>query len=167
MAARGEIETIANGKQQDGQALLAKIAVAAMDGDRAQAAAAVRAALADKKPPLRSAAVRALLDIGPKADDLPLLVKVLQDRDSETREAAVKCLGRLGPAAKDAVPRLTKLLTDDMAGDVRSAAAAALGDIGPAALAAVPKLKTVVRDDRAAEPAARKALEKLGVREKK
>jgi HEAT repeat protein len=94
-------------------------------------------------------------------------LKLLQERSGETRAAAARCLGRLGPAAKDVVPRLIKLLTDDPAGDVRSAAATALGDIGPAALAAVPKLKTAVRDDRAAEPAARKALEKLGVREKK
>ena len=42
-----------------------------------------------------------------------------------------------------------------------------LGDIGPAAQAAVPKLQQAIREDRVVEPAARKALEKLGVKEKR
>lgn len=159
---RGDIETIASGKHQDGQALAATIAVAAMDGDATKAAAAVRAGLAAKKPDLRAAAVAALLDIGPRPEDFPALLKLLQERSGETRAAAAKCLGRLGPAAKDAIQRLARLLTDDPSGEVRIAAATALGDIGPAALVAVPKLKSVVRDDRTAEPAARKALKKLG-----
>jgi hypothetical protein len=50
---------------------------------------------------------------------------------------------------------------------VRAAAAAALGDIGPAAQSAIPKLRQAVRDDRVVEPAARKALENLGVKEKR
>ena len=41
---------MADAKQQDGLVLLAKIAIAAMDGDTAKAAAAIRAGLADKKP---------------------------------------------------------------------------------------------------------------------
>jgi HEAT repeat protein len=166
-AARGEIESIATGKQQDGLALLAKVAVATMDGDPAKAAFAVRAGLIDKKPDLRAAAARVLVELGPEPDDLHALLKLIRDRDDATREAAVRCLGRLGPAAKEAVPRLVKLLIDDGVGDVRIAAATALGDIGPAALTAVPKLRQAIRDDRAVESAARKALEKLGIQEKK
>ena len=139
-----------------------------MDGDATKAAATVRAGLTDKKPDVRAAAVGALLGVGPKPEDLPALLKLLKERGGETREAAVQCLGRLGPAAKEAVPQLTKLLIDDVIGDVRSAAATALGDIGPAALPAVQKLQEAARNDHAAaEPAAKKALEKLGVKEKR
>ena len=95
------------------------------------------------------------------------LQKLLTDRDDATRESAVRCLGKLGPVAKEAVPRLAKLLIDDVSGDVRVAAANALGEIGPAALSAAPKLRQAVRDDRVVEPAARKALEKMGIQEKK
>jgi HEAT repeat protein len=166
-AARGEIESIATGKQQDGLALLAEVAVATMDGDPAKAASAVRAGLIDKKPDLRAAAVRVLVELGPAPHDLPALLTLIRDRDDATREAAVRCLGKLGPTAKEAMPRLVKLLIDDGVGDVRIAAATALGDIGPAALTAVPKLRQAIRDDRAVESAARKALEKLGVSDKK
>ena len=121
----------------------------------------------DKKPDLRAAAARALVELGPVPDDLPALLKLIKDRDDATREAAVRCLGKLGPAAKEAVPRLVKLLIEDGVGEVRIAAATALGDIGPAALPAVPKLRQAMRDDRAVEPAARKALEKMGIQEKK
>jgi hypothetical protein len=51
--------------------------------------------------------------------------------------------------------------------EVRIAAASALGEIGPSALSAVPRLRQAIRDDRAVESAARKALEKLGLSEKK
>jgi HEAT repeat protein len=166
-AAKGDIEPIANGKQQDGQALLAKVALAAIDGDTAKSAAVVRAGLTDKKPDVRGAAVGALVGIGPRPEDLPALLKLLKENNGETREAAVKCLGRLGPAAKEAVPQLTKFLIDDVIGEVRSACATALGDIGPAALASVPKLQEAARNDPPAAPAARKALEKLGVKERK
>lgn len=164
---REEIASIAEGRIQDGLALLARIAIAAMDGDSAGSAAVVRAGLTDKKADLRAAAVGALLDVGPRKEDLPVLLKLVRDRDGTTREAAVRCLGKLGPVAAEGVPGLVKLLADDGVGEVRAAAATALGEIGQPALAAVPKLRQAVRDDRTAEPAARKALENLGVNEKK
>ncbi len=165
--AKGDIEAIATGKRQDGLALCAKVAVAAMDGDKVKAAGAVRAGLIDKSADVRAAAAEALLGLGPTSDDLPALLKLLRDQGAETREAAARCLGRLGPAAKDAVPQLTKLLSDDISGEVRLAAAEALGDLGPAALPAVEKLKEARRNDPVAAAAARKALEKLGVQEKR
>jgi HEAT repeat protein len=167
IAARSAIEPIATGQVQDGLALLAKIAIAAMDGDPAKAAAAARAGLVEKKPDVRSAALRALLELGPVPEDLPALVRLLRDRDEAIREAAVHCLGKLGPAAKETVPQLVKLLTNDGVGEVRIAAAVALGEIGPGALSAVAKLQQAVRDDRVVEPAARKTLEKLGFQTKK
>ena len=166
-AAKSDIESIANGKQQDGQTLIAKIAVAAMDGDKAKAASVVRSGLTEKKHDVRAAAVGALLSVGPKPEDIPVLLKLLRERGAETREAAANCLGKLGPEAKVAVPQLSKLVADDVIGDVRVAAASALGDIGPAALSEVPKLQAVARNDPVAAPAARKALEKLGVKEKR
>lgn len=166
-SSRSEIEPLTSAKQRDGLVLLAQIAVAAMDSDATKAATAIRAGLSDKKPDLRAAAVGALLDNGPKPEDLPTLMKLLKDRDATSREAAIKCLGRLGPAAKELVPILGKMLVNDMSAPVRIAAANALGEIGPTARLAVPQLKAAVRDDRPVEPAARKALEKLGVREKK
>jgi len=164
---REEIAAIAAGRIQDGLALLAKIAIAAMDGDLAGSAAVVRAGLTDKKADLRAAAVRALLDIGPKKEDLPALLKLVRDRDGTTREAAVLCLGKLGSVAVDGLPHFVKLLTEDAVAEVRIAAATALGEIGPAAQSAIPKLRQAVRDDRIAESAARKALEKLGEKEKR
>jgi len=166
-SARTEIQGIAVGNIQDAQAFLARIAVAAMDGETTKAATIVRAGLTNKKPDLRAAAARALVQVGPKPDDLPALMKLLNDRDAATREAAAKCVGRLGPVAKDAVLRLTKLLSDDTTGEVRIAAASALGDIGPAALGAAPKLQEATRTDLLVKPAARKALEKLGVKERR
>jgi HEAT repeat protein len=162
--AKADIEPLARDPREDGLTLLAKVALAAMDGDATKSLAVVRAGLTDKKPDGRAAAAGALLGIGPQAEDLPALLKLLADRDADTRETAVKCLGRLGPAAKDAVGPLVKLLTNDTT-EVRIAAANALGDIGPAAFPAVPKLQQVARSDRTVEPAARKALEKLGVKE--
>jgi HEAT repeat protein len=165
-SARREIQAIAAGTIQDGQAFLARLAIAAMDGETAKAATIVHAGLTDNKADLRASAASALIRLGPKPDDFPALMRLLNDRDGSTREAAAKCLGRLGPVAKEAVLRLTKLLTDDATSDVRIAAATALGDIGPAALAAIPKLKQAARTDRVVEPAARKALEKLGVKDR-
>ena len=136
-----------------------------MDGDVAKAAATVRAGLADKKPDVRGAAVGALVGIGPKPEDLPALLKLLKERNGETREAAVQCLGRLGPAAKEAVPQLMKLLIDDVIGDVRAPRDAPATSARRAA--GSPKLQEAARNDPAAEPAAKKALEKLGVKEKR
>ena len=166
-SAKGDIEAIATGKRQDGLALRAKVAVAAMDGDKSNAASAVHAGLTDRSADVRAAAAESLLAIGPTPTDLPTLLKLLKDPGADTRAAAARCVGRLGPAAKEAVPMLSKLLATDLVGEVRMAAAEALGDLGPAALPAVEKLKEARRNDPEAAAAARKALEKLGVQEKR
>lgn len=168
--ARGDVEKIAAGKLPE-FALLAKVALAAIDADPAKAAGDVRAGLTDRNAQVRAAAVQSLVSVGPTVADVPALVRLLRDPGDSTREAAATCLGRLGPAAKDAVPQLARLL-DDREWSVRAAAATALGEVGmPAASPAVEKLKKLAGDGREndpqAGPAAQKALEKLGVGEKR
>ena len=88
-------------------------------------------------------------------------------RGRRLRGCARRAPAGLGPVAKQAVLQLTKLLTDDLIGEVRTAAAEALGNLGPAALPATEKLKEARRNDPVAAAAARKALAKLGVQEKR
>ena len=64
--------------------------------------------LSTRKPIYALPPLQALLDIGPRSDDMPALLKLLRDRDGTTREAAIRCLGKLGPAAKESVPRLAE-----------------------------------------------------------
>jgi HEAT repeat protein len=162
--AKADMEAVANGPQP-GLALWAKVGLAAMDGDVAKSAPAIRAALTDRVPAARSAAAETLLLIGPVAADVPALLKLLKDLGSTTRAAAARCIGTLGSKAKETVPQLLPLL-DDGDGEVRIATAEALGNIGVATLPEMEKLKALLRDP-LVESAARKALEKLMVAEKK
>lgn len=160
-SARPDLDALAT-TGAPGVRLWAKVAVAAVDGNVQAAAPAVRAGLADPDAQVRQAAAEALAVLGPTPADVPPLVTML--RDANGREAAIRALGRVGPAAREAVPRLADLL-DDRDSRVRLAAAEALGQIGPpAALAAVPKLREAARDPLVAA-AARRSLEKLGVKE--
>lgn len=163
-SARGEIEAIAAGPQP-GLALWAKVGLAKMDGNITKAAPAIRAALTDRLYPARAAGAETLLLIGPATSDLPVLIKLLKDSDPNTREGATRCIAFLGPKAKEVVPQLQLLLNDNFS-EVRIAAAEALGEMGTAGLPAVEKLKALKRDP-LAESAARKALEKLGVADKR
>jgi len=65
------------------------------------------------------------------------------DGGQAVRAASAEALGQIGPAAKDAVPRLTELLTRDQAAEVRWHAAMALGKIGAAARDALPALEKI------------------------
>jgi len=162
---RADVEKVAAGKLPE-FALLAKVALAAIDGNISRAAADVRAGLTDRNGQTRALAAESLLLIGPTAEDVPALLRLFKDRAAAAQHAAARCVARIGPPAKDAVPDLVKLL-DHPEGEVRAAAAAALGELGPAAFPAVPKLKELRGDARLSDPiagpAARKALEKLGV----
>lgn len=166
--ARADLEAIAGGKYPE-FALLAKVALAASSGDVRKAAADVRTGLTDRNTQVRQAAVESLPLVGPIMADLPALQKMLRDPGDNTREAAAISVGAIGRDAKEAVPNLIRLL-DDRNGSVRAAAATALGEMGTAALPAIEKLKELRGDarlsDAQAGPAARKALEKLGVKEK-
>ncbi|HSQ54383.1 MAG TPA: HEAT repeat domain-containing protein, partial [Gemmata sp.] len=164
-AVKSDVEALAKGKYPE-FVLLAKVALASIGGDAAKAAADVRAGLTDRHPQVRAAAIGSLYFIGPAAADLPAISRFLKDRDPTSREFAVKCLAKIGPAAKEAVPQLIKML-DDAEVLVRLAAIDVLGNLGLAAMPAVEKLKQLRGTDMAANPqlspAARKALEKLGV----
>jgi HEAT repeat protein len=106
-----------------------------------------------------------MLLIGTSAADLPVLIRLLKDAGSTTRAAAAHCIGTLGTKARETVSQLLPLLNDGD-GEVKIAAAEALGDIGVASLPVTEKLKALQRDP-LAEPAARKALEKLSIADKK
>lgn len=163
-AARADLQAIADGPQP-GLALWAKVGLASMDGDVTKVAPAVRAALIDKVPAARSAAVEALLYIGPTEDNLPVLIKLLKDVGSSTRTASARCIGSLGTKAKEAVPQILPLL-NDKDGDVKIAAAEALGSIGVANMTVIEGLKNLSNDP-LTQFAARKALEKLSAADKK
>ncbi|HJZ59714.1 MAG TPA: HEAT repeat domain-containing protein, partial [Gemmataceae bacterium] len=160
-AARADLETLTKGTMP-GVALWAKVALAAVDGDVRTATGVIRAGLSDADGQVREAAAEALILIGPTPSDLPALTAML--KGPAGKAAAARAIGRLGPAAKEAVPRLSDLLEDRDSG-ARVAAAEALGQIGaPAATPAIPKLQAALKDP-LVEPTARKALEKLGVKE--
>src|SRR5262249_16984936 len=61
-------------------------------------------------------------------DDVPKLIKKLRDKDPFVRMKTAKLLGSLGADAKDALPELSKLLSDPDI-DVRAVASNALNRI--------------------------------------
>ncbi len=162
--ARAEVEAIAAGPQP-GLAVWAKVGLAAMDGDVAKSAPAIRAAMTDHKYPARAAGVEALGLIGPAPGDLPVLIKLTKDLDSKSREGAARSLGLLGAKAADAAPQLLLLLSD-REGDVRVAAVEALGEMGAAALPAQERIRELTRDPLVAA-AAKKTLDRLAKVQKK
>jgi len=159
---RGEVEAIAPGSLAE-LALWRTVILAAIDGQLASTANAIRAGLSDKSAAVRGAAAEALVLVGPTVADVPALVKLLKESSSTVKEAAARCLAQLGPAAKEAVPPLTNLLTDGDAG-VRLAAIEALAQMGRAAQSAVPKLQDLERDFVVGE-AAKAALKKIQAEE--
>ena len=64
----------------------------------------------------------------PTKDDVSKLIKKLRDKDAFIRMKAAKLLGSLGADAKDALPELSKLLSDPDI-DVRSIASNAMNKI--------------------------------------
>ena len=115
--------------------------------------------LGDKCWEVRKAAVEALGDIGPAAQEaVPALVDALWDGPS-VRDTVPKALGDIGPAAQATVPALVRAL-GDWSETLQVAAAKALGHIGPAAQEAVPALVKAIGDRRMAVREA--AVEALG-----
>ena len=82
---------------------------------------------------------------GDAAKHLPVLIKALDDRRVFPGMAAT-ALGGLGAEARDAVPRLTELLSPSSHPDNRWSAAFALAQIGPPAAGAVPALAEALDD---------------------
>ncbi len=76
---------------------------------------------------------------------LPDMMKALGDKDPAVRKAAAESVGKCDPDPKEAVPALTKLLTDDKDEGVRVAAAHGLGYMGETAKDAVKDLREVAK----------------------
>ncbi len=162
-AAQKDLQPLAERTPRDGQVLLAQLASYAVQGKVTSARSILRAALEAPQPDVRAAAALALELFPVNSADLPALKKLCGDTHPETRRAAADALGRIGPAAKEAVGLLIPLLEDGQP-EVRAAAAEALGRIGTVPPAAIPKLRQL-QDDPIAGPAARKTLERAGLRE--
>jgi HEAT repeat protein len=142
----------------------------------------VRVFRADKDARVRWFTAGAIASLGPGAKEaVPALVGALRSNEVATggpvshwiggeskedepiRLAAAVALGAIGPGARDAVPELTRALSDTDA-RVRAEAAAALGAIGTGAAAAVAQLARLSveeSDDRVADLAC-KALAGIG-----
>jgi HEAT repeat protein len=102
------------------------------------------AKLEDRDPKVRSSAVQALRQMGPKARSaIPALVRALGDEQSWLSESVASALGEMGPSA---VPPLIAALKDKNP-KVRTNAALALAALGPQAEAAVPALVVALNDD--------------------
>jgi HEAT repeats len=71
-------------------------------------------ALKDPAPEVRRNAASAFGGIYKKQPDIivPRLIETLDDNDAEVRKFTAWMLGRYGPAAKDAIPKLTNLLSN-------------------------------------------------------
>jgi HEAT repeat protein len=93
---------------------------------------------------VRSTAVDALGNLGPKAELIPALTRLLADQNGKVRESAARALGTIGPAT--VVSSLMELLADKN-DHVRLAAASALGQIGPEAKIAIPALTQLLDDE--------------------
>jgi HEAT repeat protein/beta-lactamase regulating signal transducer with metallopeptidase domain len=116
--------------------------------DASTAAPILKGLLNDKDSGVRSAAVKALVLMGPefRATAVPVLVELLKDKDPNVRWMAVWDLGKIGPDAKAALPALTAMIHDPASG-VRENIAEALESISPtAAKAAVPELLGLLKD---------------------
>ena len=87
------------------------------------------AALTDAEPGVRLAAIKALSEVGAKAQPaIPVLVVELKSSDPALREWSARTLGRIGNAATDTAPSLRPLLQDPV-DSVRIAAREALEGI--------------------------------------
>lgn len=94
-------------------------------------------ALSSPNDDLRSAAIRALAEMGPAA--LPALLHGLQQGDERTRSGCASALGRVRPITEDAVRGLADALQDE-SGDVAQSAGYSLGALGAEARSALPAL---------------------------
>jgi HEAT repeat protein len=109
----------------------------------AQRAAPVATLLGDAEPQVRSAAIEALMSIGPEA--VPAIVAQLGSANA--RGPATEVLAHYGAAAKSAVGALVGLLQDP-SDNVRASAIVALGSMGADARAAIPALGQALAADK-------------------
>jgi len=86
-------------------------------------------------PQTRNAAAYEISGMGPAAAPaVPALITALDDPDPAVRFPVTVALGEIGPAAKAAVPRLKKMMEEEMNDDIAAAAKRALRRIQPQAV---------------------------------
>ena len=127
-------------------------------GDAELANPVLAAALEDKDPSVRVAALDALTEFG--AASVPVLANALSKPD--TRYWAALAIGELGPVAKGALPQLTEALADEHP-EVRREVLLAIGRLGAEAAPAVPAISPLVADkEQSVRSAAAYALGQIG-----
>lgn len=140
-AGANSVKALAAARVSDGIAVVRRRAGEAL---RTIDAALTEAVTSAKEGPERKAAETAATAL--LAGVVKAFVEGLASPSEDVRMRATLGLGELGPIAKEAVPALSKLLTDEFS-YVRGAAAGTLASIGPdAAKNAVPALKTALTD---------------------
>jgi HEAT repeat protein len=78
-------------------------------------------------PQSRNAAAYEISGMGPAAAAaVPALIVALDDPEASVRFPVTVALGEIGPAAKDAVPRLKKMMEEEINDEVAAAAKRAL-----------------------------------------
>jgi HEAT repeat protein len=78
-------------------------------------------------PQSRNAAAYEISGMGPAAAAaVPALIVALDDPEASVRFPVTVALGEIGPAAKDAVPRLKKMMDEEINDEVAAAAKRAL-----------------------------------------
>lgn len=132
-------------------------ALSAHGSRRRRTVPALTAMLSDASPPVREAAVRALVRAGDSA--VPRLLDTASSADPRTRRGAVDALAGIGRPVAEVVAVLVACLTDE-AEDVRAGAATGLGKIGLPAVA--PLITALDSDDREFRKAAMWALSEIG-----
>ena len=86
-------------------------------------------------PQTRNAAAYEISGMGPAAAPaVPALIEALDDPEASVRFPVTVALGEIGPAAKAAVPRLKKMMEEEINDEIAAAARRALKRIQPEAV---------------------------------
>jgi HEAT repeat protein len=86
-------------------------------------------------PQTRNAAAYEISGMGPAAAAaVPALIVALDDPEASVRFPVTVALGEIGPAAKDAIPRLKKMMDEEINDEIAAAAKRALRRIQPQAV---------------------------------
>ncbi len=112
-----------------------------IEKDRAALIPALVAALDDRKPIVRQAALDALGEMGSGAREaLPAIREALTSPDEATRGGAASVIAEVAPPTEVAVPALIDIAKADASGRVRANAIDALAGLGAEASAALPAI---------------------------
>jgi HEAT repeat protein len=87
-------------------------------------------------PSSRNAAAYEIASMGPAAAPaVPALIEALDDSDAAVRFPVTVALGEIGPAAEAAVPRLQRMMFEEINDEIAAGARRAIRRIQPSALA--------------------------------